>query len=74
MTTPDPLSLHNTLSDLKERGIDYVVLEASSHGLQQSRLDHVNITARAFTDLSRDHLDYHGTMEDYIQSKSLELL
>jgi len=71
MTTPDPLSLHNTLSDLKERGIDYVVLEASSHGLQQSRLDHVNITARAFTNLSRDHLDYHGTMEDYFLAKAI---
>jgi UDP-N-acetylmuramoyl-L-alanyl-D-glutamate--2,6-diaminopimelate ligase len=69
LTTPDPVDLHQTLADLKTRGIDHLVLEASSHGLAQYRLDGVRLSAAAFTNLSRDHLDYHGDEASYRQSK-----
>lgn len=69
MTTPDPVTLHRTLSELAKSGIDNVAMEASSHGLVQRRLDGLTVSAGAFTNLSRDHLDYHGTMESYLAAK-----
>ncbi|VTZ48629.1 UDP-N-acetylmuramoyl-L-alanyl-D-glutamate--2, 6-diaminopimelate ligase [Methylocella tundrae] len=72
LTTPDAISLHRTLDDLAGRGVTHLALEASSHGIVQRRLDGVRLSAGAFTNLSRDHLDYHATMEDYLAAK-LEL-
>lgn len=69
LTTPDTLSLHKTLARLKANGVDHVALEASSHGIDQRRLDGVKFTAVAFTNLSRDHLDYHETIEAYRDAK-----
>jgi UDP-N-acetylmuramoyl-L-alanyl-D-glutamate--2,6-diaminopimelate ligase len=69
LTTPDPVNLHRDLAELASRGIDHVALEASSHGLDQFRLDGVRVTAAAFTNLSRDHFDYHPGMEAYLQAK-----
>jgi UDP-N-acetylmuramoyl-L-alanyl-D-glutamate--2,6-diaminopimelate ligase len=69
MTTPDPVALHQALADLAADGIDHAVLEASSHGLDQYRLDGVRITAGAFTNLTQDHLDYHKTMAAYLAAK-----
>lgn len=70
LTTPDPVTLHEQLRELKKRGIDHVICEASSHGLAQYRLDGLRLRAAAFTNLSRDHLDYHDTVEDYFYSKA----
>lgn len=70
MTTPDPVVLHKALSDLCDRGVDHVVFEASSHGLDQYRLDGVNVSAAAFTNLTQDHFDYHGTQEKYFYAKA----
>lgn len=69
LTTPDPAELHATLADLKDRGIEHLAIEASSHGLDQYRLDGVKIKAAAFTNLSRDHLDYHGDEQRYFNAK-----
>ncbi|MCB1505564.1 MAG: UDP-N-acetylmuramoyl-L-alanyl-D-glutamate--2,6-diaminopimelate ligase [Hyphomicrobiaceae bacterium] len=69
LTTPDPVSLHQTLNELAEEGISHLALEASSHGLDQHRLDGVRLTAAAFTNLGRDHMDYHATVEDYLAAK-----
>lgn len=69
LTTPDSLSLHKTLAKLKADGVDHVALEASSHGIHQRRLDGIKFTAVAFTNLSRDHLDYHETLEAYRDAK-----
>jgi UDP-N-acetylmuramoyl-L-alanyl-D-glutamate--2,6-diaminopimelate ligase len=69
LTTPDSVELHRCLATLARDHIDHVVLEASSHGLDQSRLDGVRVSAAAFTNLTRDHLDYHGTMEAYLAAK-----
>ena len=69
LTSPDPLLLHKSLSELKKKRINIVILEASSHGLDQKRLDHINFKAAAFTNLSRDHLDYHKNMNFYLNSK-----
>jgi len=69
LTTPDPVELHRCLAGLAERGFEHLVMEASSHGLDQFRLDGVKIKAAAFTNLSRDHLDYHGTMDAYWAAK-----
>ncbi len=77
LTTPDPVDLHKTLSRLAGNGISHVALEASSHGLDQFRLDGVQLSAAAFTNLSRDHLDYHPDMETYFAAKArlfMELL
>lgn len=71
LTTLDPISLHQILSRLSEQGITHLVLEASSHGLEQHRLDHVHIQSAAFTNLSHDHLDYHGSLESYFESKMI---
>lgn len=70
MTTPDPVSLHAKLNELYDAGITHLAMEASSHGLQQHRLDGVRLAAAGFTNLTRDHLDYHGTMEDYLAAKA----
>ncbi|GGA46685.1 UDP-N-acetylmuramoyl-L-alanyl-D-glutamate--2,6-diaminopimelate ligase [Pelagibacterium lentulum] len=69
LTTPDALSLHKTLAQLKSDGVDYVAMEASSHGIDQRRLDGVKFEAVAFTNLSRDHLDYHADMDAYRDAK-----
>ena len=59
LTTPDPVSLHRTLAELAAEGVTHLAFEASSHGLDQHRLDGVRLKAAAFTNLGRDHLDYH---------------
>ena len=69
LTTPDPADLHASLKSLAEVGVDHVILEASSHGLDQYRLDGVKVTVAAFTNLSRDHLDYHGSLDEYFAAK-----
>ena len=69
LTTPDAVSLVQSLARLKAAGIDHVALEASSHGLDQHRLDGVTFRAGGFSNLTRDHLDYHGTMEAYRTAK-----
>jgi UDP-N-acetylmuramoyl-L-alanyl-D-glutamate--2,6-diaminopimelate ligase len=69
LTTPDPVALHADLAELAQAGIDHVAMEASSHGLDQCRLDGVKLAAAAFTNLSRDHLDYHATMAAYFAAK-----
>lgn len=69
LTTADPVALHRDLADLAASGIDHVAMEASSHGLDQFRLDGVRIAAAAFTNLTRDHLDYHGSMAAYAKAK-----
>lgn len=69
LTTPDPIRLHAVLKDLKGRGVEHAAMEASSHGLHQARLDGVRIKAAAFTNLTRDHLDYHGSMDAYRVAK-----
>lgn len=65
LTTPDPVSLSQTLAALAHNGVQHVALEASSHGLEQHRLDGVTLTAAGFSNLTRDHLDYHLTLEAY---------
>ena len=69
LTTPDPVRLHEMLANLAGAEVTHVALEASSHGLEQRRLDGVRLAAAAFTNLSRDHLDYHPTLEDYLNAK-----
>jgi UDP-N-acetylmuramoyl-L-alanyl-D-glutamate--2,6-diaminopimelate ligase len=69
LTTPDPVELHKTIHQLALDGVTHLALEASSHGLLQHRLDGVHITVGGFTNLSRDHLDYHGTLEAYLEAK-----
>lgn len=69
LTTPDPIQLHQMLHDLADVSVDHAVMEASSHGLDQARLDGVEIKAAAFTNLTRDHLDYHGDMDAYRSAK-----
>ena len=69
MTTPDPVALHAGLAALAGAGVDHLAMEASSHGLDQFRLDGVRLKAAGFTNLTRDHLDYHGDMETYLAAK-----
>ena len=69
LTTPDPISLHKTLDELTREAVSHLAFEASSHGLDQRRLDGVRLAAGAFTNLSRDHLDYHPDMESYLAAK-----
>lgn len=68
-TTPDPVEIHRLLAELVDEGVDHVAFEASSHGLAQYRVDGVKLMAAAFTNLTRDHLDYHETVEAYQQAK-----
>ena len=69
LTTPDPVSLHQLLAELAGEGVTHAAMEASSHGLDQFRLDGVRLAAAAFTNLGRDHMDYHPTIEDYMAAK-----
>ena len=68
-TSIDPVNIHKILQKIKELKIDNVILEASSHGLKQNRLNNINFNTALFTNLSRDHLDYHKTFKDYLNSK-----
>ena len=69
LTTPDPIALHRSLDELAGEGVTHLALEASSHGLDQFRLDGVRVAAGGFTNLSRDHMDYHPTVEHYLGAK-----
>ncbi|AZO74657.1 MULTISPECIES: UDP-N-acetylmuramoyl-L-alanyl-D-glutamate--2,6-diaminopimelate ligase [unclassified Mesorhizobium] len=69
LTTPDPVALHKLLKELAEAGVTHASMEASSHGLDQRRLDGVKLAAGGFTNLGRDHMDYHPTVEDYHRAK-----
>ncbi|WP_375623389.1 UDP-N-acetylmuramoyl-L-alanyl-D-glutamate--2,6-diaminopimelate ligase [Bartonella sp. TT119HLJHH] len=69
LTTPDPVVLQRLLSEISHEGVTHAALEASSHGLDQRRLDGVRLTAGAFTNLGRDHMDYHRCVEDYLRAK-----
>ena len=69
LTTPDPVTLHETLDRLARESVTHLAMEASSHGLDQYRLDGVRLSAGAFTNLSRDHLDYHPDLASYLAAK-----
>jgi UDP-N-acetylmuramoyl-L-alanyl-D-glutamate--2,6-diaminopimelate ligase len=69
LTTPDPVTLYSEIAELEAAGVTHLALEASSQGLDQFRLDGLRVTTAGFTNLTRDHLDYHGTMEKYFESK-----
>ncbi len=69
-TTPDAILLHRHLAAMAEAGVTRLAMEASSHGLDQRRLDGVRLAAAAFTNFSQDHLDYHGTFEAYLEAKA----
>ena len=71
LTTPGPVDLQATLRGLVDRGVKWVAMEASSHALDQHRLDALSYVAGIFTNLTRDHLDYHGTMDNYRTAKLL---
>jgi UDP-N-acetylmuramoyl-L-alanyl-D-glutamate--2,6-diaminopimelate ligase len=68
-TTPEPVTLHRLLADLADKGVTHAAMEASSHGLDQFRLDGVRLAAAGFTNVSRDHLDYHPDFEAYFRAK-----
>ena len=69
LTTPDPVALHASLDRLSGEGVSHLALEASSHGIEQRRLDGVRLAAAGFTHLSRAHLDYHRTLDTYLAAK-----
>ena len=69
LTTPDPVALHRSLDALAGEGVTHLAIEASSHGLDQYRLDGLRIAAAAFTNITRDHLDYHPSFEAYLAAK-----
>jgi UDP-N-acetylmuramoyl-L-alanyl-D-glutamate--2,6-diaminopimelate ligase len=69
LTTPDPIALHRQLDEIAGEGVTHLAFEASSHGLDQYRLDGVRIAAGGFTNLSRDHMDYHPDVEHYLNAK-----
>jgi UDP-N-acetylmuramoyl-L-alanyl-D-glutamate--2,6-diaminopimelate ligase len=69
LTTPDPVDLHALLAELAQGGVTHCSMEASSHGLDQRRLDGVRLSAAGFTNLGRDHLDYHVSVEEYLTAK-----
>ncbi|HET7410516.1 MAG TPA: UDP-N-acetylmuramoyl-L-alanyl-D-glutamate--2,6-diaminopimelate ligase [Paracoccaceae bacterium] len=69
VTTPEPVALHALLARLAEKGCTHAAMEASSHGLAQHRVDGVRLRAAAFTNITRDHMDYHPTPEDYLAAK-----
>ncbi|WP_234450782.1 UDP-N-acetylmuramoyl-L-alanyl-D-glutamate--2,6-diaminopimelate ligase [Paracoccus sp. MC1862] len=70
-TTPEPVTLHRVLSEAADAGVTYAAMEASSHGLDQRRLDGVRVAAGAFTNFSQDHLDYHHDFDSYFAAKAL---
>jgi UDP-N-acetylmuramoyl-L-alanyl-D-glutamate--2,6-diaminopimelate ligase len=69
LTTPDPVELHRVVDRIAGEGVTHLAIEASSHGLDQHRLDGLRVGIASFTNISRDHLDYHGTPEAYLQAK-----
>src|SRR6202451_1018586 len=69
LTTPDPVELHRSIDALAGDGVTHLAIEASSHGLDQFRLDGLRIAAAGFTNITRDHLDYHPTFEAYLAAK-----
>ncbi|MBV1696857.1 MAG: UDP-N-acetylmuramoyl-L-alanyl-D-glutamate--2,6-diaminopimelate ligase [Hyphomicrobiales bacterium] len=69
LTTPDPVALHRSLDALASEGVTHLAIEASSHGLDQFRLDGLRLAAAAFTNITRDHLDYHPTFAAYLAAK-----
>jgi len=69
LTTPDPVALHRSLDQLAGDGVTHLAIEASSHGLDQYRLDGLRVAAAAFTNITRDHLDYHPSFQDYLAAK-----
>jgi UDP-N-acetylmuramoyl-L-alanyl-D-glutamate--2,6-diaminopimelate ligase len=69
LTTPDPVELHRIVDRVTGEGITHLVVEASSHGLDQHRLDGLRVGIASFTNISRDHLDYHGTLDAYLHAK-----
>ncbi len=69
-TTPEPITLHRVLAEAAAEGVTHAAMEASSHGLEQRRLDGVRLAAAAFTNFSQDHLDYHASFEDYFAAKA----
>ncbi|MEO9576200.1 MAG: UDP-N-acetylmuramoyl-L-alanyl-D-glutamate--2,6-diaminopimelate ligase [Tateyamaria sp.] len=69
-TTPEPITLHRVLAEARANGITHAAMEASSHGLDQRRLDGVTLTAAGFTNFTQDHLDYHHTFEAYFDAKA----
>ena len=69
LTTPGPVDLQRTFRGLVDRGVHWVAMEASSHALEQGRLDAVQMTAAVFTNLTRDHLDFHPDMDAYLKAK-----
>ena len=73
LTTPDTILLHKYLNFLKKKKIDNVIIEASSHGLSQKRLHHLKLKSAIFTNFTQDHLDYHGNMKSYLNSKLILL-
>ncbi|WP_439332044.1 UDP-N-acetylmuramoyl-L-alanyl-D-glutamate--2,6-diaminopimelate ligase [Paracoccus salsus] len=70
-TTPEPVTLHRVLSEAARAGVTHAAMEASSHGLDQRRLDGVRVEAAAFTNFSQDHLDYHAGFDEYFAAKAL---
>ncbi|HYD06152.1 MAG TPA: UDP-N-acetylmuramoyl-L-alanyl-D-glutamate--2,6-diaminopimelate ligase [Reyranella sp.] len=70
LTTPDPIQLHADLGTLAREGVTHLAIEASSHGLDQHRLDGLKLSAAAFTNLTHEHLDYHPTMDAYFAAKA----
>lgn len=71
MTTPDPMTLYSALAEMKRDGAEYVFMEVSSHALAQSRVGAINFDTAVFTNLSEDHLDFHGDMEEYYKAKEI---
>ena len=69
LTTPDPIALHRQLDEIAREGVTHLAFEASSHGLDQYRLDGVRVSAGGFTNLTRDHMDYHPTVAHYLAAK-----
>ena len=69
LTTPDPVVLHRSIDQLARDGVTHLAIEASSHGLDQHRLDGLRIAAAGFTNITRDHLDYHPSFQDYLAAK-----
>ncbi|WP_299349806.1 UDP-N-acetylmuramoyl-L-alanyl-D-glutamate--2,6-diaminopimelate ligase [uncultured Shimia sp.] len=69
-TTPEPVTLHRTLAAVCEAGVEFAAMEASSHGLEQRRLDGVQLRAGGFTNFTQDHLDYHDSFDDYFAAKA----